>query len=107
MVEENDLDFNDAQRYAQAICEHCSSKRKVGKVLSYFTSRYTEEEASSFIHDVITLDFFMDVNGTMESFFSPLKRVRERVKALLNAGNRLNGRGEIVDSDEDDEGNLK
>ncbi len=108
MIDDNDMSFNDALRYAQAICEGCSSKRKVGKILSAFTTnRYSDAEKVSFIHDIITLDFFMDISGTMDSFFAQLRGIKNEIVALLEAEKRLSKEGELVDSDADEDGNLR
>ncbi len=110
MTVDNDFNFTDTQRYARAIVEHCSSKRKIARILSLFAmAQYSIGEGASFIHDIVTLDFFLDIEGSMESFFGHIKpeELRERLTILLSASHHLNGRGEIVDSDEDSEGNLK
>lgn len=100
-----DLQF---RRFVQTICESCPSKKKVGKVLYHLLiSRYTLEEAAGFIFDIVTLDFFLDVEGDMQSFYGQLGELRERVQTLLKACNRTNEKGDIVASDEDEDGNLR
>lgn len=95
-------------RFVQSICEGCSSKKKVGKVLYHLLiGRHTIEEAAGIIFDIVTLDFFLDVEGDMQSFYEQLGELRDRVQALLRHSNLINERGDMVASDEDEQGNLK
>lgn len=96
------------KRFAQALCESCTSKKKCGKVLYYLLiNRYDTADAAGFIFDIVTLDFFLDVEGDMHSFYSQLGELRERVQMLLVENDKVNAAGELVASDEDDAGNLR
>ena len=101
----DDVEF---RRFVQTICEACPSKKKVGKVLYHLLiRRFSIEEAAGYIYDMVTLDFFLDVEGDMRSFYSQLGELRPRVEMLLRTNNVLNEHGEIVASDEDERGNLR
>ncbi len=102
------MTYTDTFSYARELCEQCRSKRRMGKLLSELVEkRFTMEEGASFIHDMVTLDFFLDIKGDVHSFYNQLGRTKERLMDLLSSSNHLNKRGEIVDVDEDDDGNLK
>jgi hypothetical protein len=104
---ENNMDHKESQRYARQLCEHSPSKRVCGKILLKFTSGMSAGEAASFICDIVTLDFFQDVAGTMKEFLREVAPIRDEVEALLDESCRRDKDGEIVDSDADSEGNLR
>ena len=101
------MDYRESQRYARQLCEHARNKRICGKILHKFTSTLSPGEAASYIYDLITLDFFQDITGTMKDFLQNIPNVAEDVEALLDATHNRDKDGEIVDSDADSNGNLK
>ena len=101
------MELRESQRYARVICEHADNKRTCGRILNKFTYSYTEEIASIFVHEIITLDFFQDLKGTIKEFLIELPRIYEQVNRLLSETHRRNNNGEILESDEDSQGNLK
>ena len=111
MIPHRELSNEDAQRYSRLLCEHCRAKKKIGTLLSQVTAaaNYSLEESASFIHDIVTYDFFLDIPGEIDGFYRKLQppQLKDRLLALLSASRHLNSRNEIVDSDEDSTGNLK
>ena len=100
------MDYRESQRYAKEICEHCESKGNCGMTLHKFTAGMSESEAASFVHDLITLDFFADLRGSLKDFLLEMHRCRAEVEALLSESHERDKNGELRDSDEDSEGNL-
>lgn len=102
------MDQRESQRYARTICEYADSKKVCGRILNKFTYSYTVEVASIFIHDIITLDFFQDLKGSMKEFLIELPiSLKEPVNTLLSESHRRDNEGEIIESDQDSQGNLK
>jgi hypothetical protein len=96
--------------FIKSICEHTASKKICGKVLATATSRYDQTKAIDFIVDIISLDFFHDISGTTKECLAMLpERLRNEVDEYLkDAGYERNAQtGDILDSDEDSDGNLK
>ena len=96
-------------RYAVALCEHCRTKVICGKILEQITSKLEVQPAAELIVDVITLDFFPEINGTLKECLAQLTRAREQVEAILDEEGfeRKSESGDIIESDEDSEGNLR
>lgn len=104
--------FSEAQisqksRLVQKICSHSITKKSCGKILNIFTASMEEEEALTFVYDIITLDFFYDLEGKMMAFKSELPRIAEELDLLLREQNNVNDDGEFVESDDDGKGNLR
>jgi hypothetical protein len=101
------MDTRESQRYARQICEHSRSRRACGRVLRKFTTGQSESEAAAYIYDIVTLDFFQDIKGTMQDLLKELPvATRELLEGLLDESHRRSKEGELLDSDEDSEGNL-
>ncbi len=95
-------------RYAVALCEHCRTKVVCGKIFEQITSKLEVQAAAEVIVDVITLDFFPEIIGTMKDCLGQLSRAREEVEMMLDDGyERRPESGDIIESDEDSEGNLR
>lgn len=104
---ENTLDQMESQKLAQLICSNSTDKQTCGKILNIFTSKIEQNEAVSYIYDIITLDFFQDLRGNMQHFLYEIKPgVKEMVDALLTESYKRTSNGDLMDSDEDSEGNL-
>ena len=101
------MNQRESQRYARTMCEHVNSKRLCGRILNKFTCTYTEEVAAIFVHDIITLDFFHDLSGTLKDFLFELTRIQQAVDTLISQSHRRDSEGEMLESDEDSQGNLR
>lgn len=101
------MDQRQSQRYARLLCEHSDSKRLCGQILHQFTANMTSGEAASFMYDIVTLDFFQDIRGTMKEFLREIPRTQEDLEGMLDASHQRDRDGEILDSDADSEGNLR
>lgn len=68
----------------------------------------SDADAAGFIHDIISLDFFLDLRGSNSAFFSEVRKcIKPIVKELLAESRKINKDGEVVESDEDSQGNLR
>ena len=67
----------------------------------------TSPEAISFIHEVISRDFFLDLSGSIKDFVRKLSKIEEELTALLNELFSFGEDGEVIEEDEDEDGNLK
>lgn len=66
MFVENNMDLRQSQRYARLLCEHSDNKRLCGRILHTFTAHMSPAEAASYLYDIVTLDFFQDMRGSMK-----------------------------------------
>jgi hypothetical protein len=102
------MSLRELSRFACVLCEHAKSKAICGRALDLLTSNLEVQAASEVIFDVITLDFFYEVPGEMNLCLDQLARCKEPVTALLDEHfHRREQTGDLMDSDEDSEGNLR
>lgn len=103
------LTSEDLKAYATVLCEYCPSTEYCGRVLEQITSKLEVQAAAEVIVDVITLDFFPEISGTMKECLAQLTRAKEQVEAILDdeGYERKSESGDIIESDEDSEGNLR
>eukprot|EP00596_Hydrurales_sp_CCMP1899_P005562 CAMPEP_0119049646 /NCGR_PEP_ID=MMETSP1177-20130426/65715_1 /TAXON_ID=2985 /ORGANISM="Ochromonas sp, Strain CCMP1899" /LENGTH=418 /DNA_ID=CAMNT_0007027139 /DNA_START=83 /DNA_END=1336 /DNA_ORIENTATION=- len=94
-------------RFTHVICDQSKTKSLCGKVLNVFTRQMTASEATAFICDIVEFDFFMDLSGKMKGFYKKLVEVGEEVKLMLQATKTMDEKGNIVESDADDQGDLR
>jgi hypothetical protein len=95
------------RRFARGICDHSKSRKLCGRVLNGFACRMTSSEACSFISDIVSYDFFLDLPGSMKSFYREMPEIGEQVESFLSTTRTMDREGNIVDSDEDEAGNLR
>jgi len=124
-----DRQFN---RFARVLCDQARSKKVCGQVLTVFSSHlqvlYTHmstvpfawvflpspqcvcvcgcsqtAEAASFICDVVSYDFFMDLRGKLKTFLAALPGgLAERVEQLLKDTRTLDRDGDLIDRCDND-----
>jgi hypothetical protein len=99
------------KKFAVVLCEHSPSKTMLGQILELITTmkRMNLNTSCEFIYDIITLDFFYEIPGTMNDCLTAFKpEKKEMLNELLNQTfTRKANTGDLMDSDEDSEGNLK
>ena len=84
------------------------SKRLCGQVANIFTSDLSQEEAASFMYDIVTLDFFLDLEGNMQDFLKQVRKpAREVLEHLVSSSFNTDTNGDILESDADSDGNLR
>jgi hypothetical protein len=89
------------------ICSHSTSKEHCGKILNIFTSQLWGSSPTHLICEVIDEDFFLDLHGKLEDFLAQIPGERDQVHKFIVDNKNLNLNGEIIDSDEDEQGNLR
>lgn len=95
------------RRFARVICDHSRSKATCGRVLNIFASRMSSSEACSFICDIVSYDFFMDLTGKIKKFYAQLPEIKDDLKSMITSSRNVDSKGNLVDSDEDESGNLR
>jgi hypothetical protein len=108
------MDDTQLARFSVILCEHCRTKDFCGRVLGRLTAFLKLPRAADLITGIITLDFFYELPGEMNSGFLTQLAIarpglREGVVARLEeTGQQRNEEtGELIESDADSEGNLK
>jgi hypothetical protein len=112
------MNLSELRLFSKVLCEHSKSKSVAGRVLDLITQsdKLDLEQASEHLYDIVTMDFFYEIPGDMNSFLAHLGRgeenkkpgLKERVIELLEENYRRNETtGDLIESDEDSEGNLK
>ena len=66
------MNTNQYRRLTRTICDHTARKKVCGRVLHVLVGHMQTAEAASFICDVISFDFFLDLTGTMKGFLAAL-----------------------------------
>ena len=138
IINDNQITEEELIKFTTKICEHCETKKICGETINAIVTSFHMEvpDAIAFVHEVISHDFFLDLEGDFKSFLRCFRtdsgQIKTQLKALLNSNHKLKrkkGRKrkqssifstesyeyhdgsdddlELIDSDEDDEGNLK
>lgn len=95
------------RRFARILCDHAQTKKLCGRVLNTFACRMSASEACSFICDVVSYDFFMDLSGDMKQFYKEMPEIADEIESLLASTRNMDEDGNFIDSDEDERGNLR
>ena len=101
------MDPQQFRRFVRVICDHSQTKKICGRVLNAFACRMTSSEASSFVSDIVSYDFFLDLLGNMKVFYKQMPEIGEQVKSFLSSTRNMDEDGNLVDSDVDEGGNLR
>ena len=101
------LDNKDLKRMCVKLCSHCGRKKTCGLILSVFTQDMPTSAVCLYVYDVIQRDFFHDLAGKMDSLYAQMPDVRAELKAHVEESFHTNAEGDLVASDEDENGNLK
>ena len=95
------------KQMALHICGFAGTKKKCGMILKHFCDEMNSPEALDFIYDIISHDFFMDLRGKLDDFIEAIPDMSHAIRRLIDKNFKLNSKGEIMDSDEDENGNLR
>jgi hypothetical protein len=101
------LDEPELARYARMICEYAETKGNCGLVLSKFGAGLQEAQALGLVASVLSKEFFRDLMGKMGDFLEQLGALRPLAETLLDAEYRVDEGGELLESDQDSNGNLR
>lgn len=66
----------------------------------------SSQEAVGFVDDVLSHDFFLDLRGSLKDTLKCLPDIQSELTQLFEHRQSLSN-GELVDSDEDEDGNLR
>ena len=66
------MNTNQYHRFTRKICDFTEKKKVCGRVLHELSSHMQTAEAASFICDIISFDFFLDLTGTMKGFLAAM-----------------------------------
>ena len=95
------------RQMALQICGFAKTKKKCGIILKHFCDEMNSSESLDFIYSIISRDFFMDLRGKLDDFIEAIPDMSHAIRRLIHKNFNLNSKGEIVESDEDENGNLK
>lgn len=77
-------------------------------MVNLLTDHVTPFKAATVAHAVVKTIAFRDLKGTFASFLEEVKRCQEDLLVMVDSTLHRDAKtGELVDSDEDSEGNLK
>ena len=103
----NSLTSMEFIRFTEILCENLISKKHCGKLLNNFTSHMLEKEAINIILHIMKKEYFNDLEGCNESFLNELPELRDAIWSEFSHGLKITDDFEVLDSDEDENGNLK
>jgi hypothetical protein len=75
--------------------------------MNIFAAHFTDDEAAAFIQRVVSTDGFVELEGTVDDFIGSISQSQAAIRGRLEAMFEISVEGKIIDSDEDDKGNLK
>jgi hypothetical protein len=105
-----ELSLSELVRLLVCVCGHCDSKRACGAVLAELLRGrgLGAQEAVGLVYDVVSFDFFSELRGHMKDLRSELPdEVGSLLEGFLKERERLDEHGDILESDQDEKGNLQ
>ena len=100
------MDSRSLKRVCITLCSHAGSKRNCGNILGVFTQDLPTNAAVEYAHDIIQTDFFVDLRGNIKTLYKNLPDIGTQLQAHVEALWDVDGDGEIIDSETDENGNL-
>ena len=100
------MDSRSLKRVCSTLCSHAGSKRNCGNILGVFTQDLPTNAAVEYAHDIISTDFFVDLGGNIKTLYKQLPEIGAQLQAHVEALWDVDGDGEIIDSETDENGNL-
>lgn len=85
-----------------AVCSHSDTKRRCGFLLNIITNCMQPPDAANFVCDIMSFDFFEDLVGPVDDLLRELPHLKELIQQFMISKN-IRG----LESDEDEDGNLK
>lgn len=99
--------FYPHQRLAISLCSYAGSKKICGKILNVFVQDLPANAAAIYVYECIQFDFYADLKGRMVDLYAQLPEIRRELQDYIENNADTNAEGELVDSDEDEDGNLR
>ncbi len=101
------FDSVDLTRLTRVICEFCSNKTNCGEVINIFTSHYTNAEAISVIKNLLSYEFVLDIEGSIDDLLDSIESISSTDRRTIIDSLSVDAKGKVVESDEDSNGDLK
>ena len=76
----------------------------MGSLLATLTSHLLDAEAVNFMADVLSYEFIYDLKGSINDLYAQVPQLRSKLEEKMQFV--VNEQGRIVDSDEDENGDL-
>ena len=108
--------YENRLKYASKVVYHAKAKRQCALIITNFCCDLPLENAARFVCELITLPAFQDIPGKLTDFMNALKccteydhdgSLAEKVELFLPEYTEVNEDGDLVDSDADENGNLR
>ena len=100
--------LQDRKKFCMQLCSTADSKRVCGLVVNIFTGDLSVQEAANFIFDILSSDYFLDMQGNMAAFQQQIRTpVREALQPIISNNLSVDHNGDILESDADSNGNLR
>lgn len=84
-----------------------SNKKRFGQLVNIFCAHITAYELVPILVDLLHFEVVSDLEGTVDSLLSQISYLDEDTRNQVRSRFKINEKGNIVASDEDDNGNLK
>lgn len=101
------LDNEDVTRLIRVLCGFCKTKAICGRMINVFTAHLSEFEIVSFVKNLLGYEVIADVEGPVKDLLKEIQSLSDVNKSEIMNCIRLDQSGNIIESDEDEEGNLK
>lgn len=76
-------------------------------MVSIFSAHMTADEIVPFVVNLMHYEVIGELEGPIDAMLEEIAQVDERERAQIRANFKIDGRGNVVESDEDEDGNLK
>ena len=95
VITDNQITDQELINFTTKVCENCETKKLCGETINVIIASLNMEvpDAIAFIHDVISHDFFLDLEGDLKSFLRCFRngdgQIKAQLKALLHVSNKV------------------
>ena len=97
----------EVRRLAVSLIGFCRTTSDCGRVLNVFTEHIPDDATASFVQSVMKTELFLDLKGSVDDLLAEMPSKAHTISAVVRSSFKLNRRGEVIESDADEEGNLK
>ncbi len=101
------LASEELRRLAVSLIGFCRTTSDCGRVLNVFTEHIPDDATANFVQSIMRTELFLDLKGSVEDLLAEMPAKAHTIGAVVRSSFRLNQRGEVIESDADEEGNLK
>lgn len=101
------FDSHELNRLARVISGFSRTKQRCGAVLNCFCQHLTKHETVMFVINFLHYEGIAELEGSVYSLLDEMTTMDEDARAEVISNFSFDARGNIVESDEDEDGNLK